>query len=343
MRRVVIHRPGGYDKLVLETAPDPSPGPGEVQIAVEAIGVNYADVIVRMGLYASASEFVGWPITPGFEVAGTIAALGDGVTDLRAGDPVIAVTRFGAYASQLVVPRHQVFARPAGLDAAHGAAIPTVFMTAWFALHELAHPRPGAHVLIHSAAGGVGSALIQLAKLRGCVTAGVVGRSNKVAVARELGCDHVIDKSTQNLWHEAKHIAPQGYDVVLDANGVATLGDSYKALRRAGKLVVYGFSSMMPKTGGKPNYLKLAADWLRTPRFNPLDLTNDSKSILAFNLSYLFDRNDLMDAGMRDIATWLADGKVKPPPVATYPLADVARAHADIESGRTVGKLVLIP
>jgi len=343
MRRVVIRRPGGYNQLELETAPDPTPRPGEVRIDVAAIGVNYADVIVRMGLYASAKEYVGWPITPGFEVAGTIGALGAGVSDIAVGDPVIAVTRFGAYASQLVVPRGQVFARPPSLDAVHGAAVPTVFMTAWFALYELAHPRAGANVLVHSAAGGVGSALIQLLKLRGCTVVGVVGRTAKVAAGRELGCDHVIDKSTQDPWREAKLLVPGGYDVILDANGVSTLGASYEHLRRAGKLVVYGFSSMMPKTGGKPNYLTLARDWVRTPRFNPLDLTNDSKSVLAFNLSYLFDRKDLMDAGMGDIAGWLAAGKVRPPAVKTYPLADVAKAHADIESGTTIGKLVLVP
>ncbi|MBA2542265.1 MAG: zinc-binding dehydrogenase [Deltaproteobacteria bacterium] len=342
-RKIVIHSAGGHDRLKLETSPVPSPGPEEVRIDVRAIGVNYADVIVRMGLYASAKEYVGWPITPGFEISGTIGAVGSGVTDLAVGDAVFAVTRFGGYASQVVVERRLVFRLPAVISFEQAAAIPAVYMTAWYALFELAHPRRDARVLVHSAAGGVGGALVQMAKIAGCEVIGVVGTTAKIATAKAAGADHVIDKATQKLWREAERIAPDGYDVILDANGVATLGDSYKHLRRAGKLVVYGFHSMMPKTGGKPNWPKLALDFIRTPRFSPLEMTNSSHSVLASNLSYLFDRNDLLAEGLGQVVTWLEAGTLVPPPVVTYPLADVARAHADIESGKTVGKLVLVP
>lgn len=341
--KVVIHRAGSYDRLTLETGPTPTPGPREVRIEVKAAGVNYADVIVRMGLYASAKELVGWPITPGFEVAGVVSAVGAEVDDLEVGTRVFAVSLFGGYASDLVVPRHQVFAIPDSMSFVEAASVPVVALTAWFALFELAHPRPGAKVLIHSAAGGVGLSLVQMAKIAGCEVVGVVGGSHKVETAKAHGCDHVIDKSTQDLWAEAERLAPEGYDVVLDANGVATLKDSYAHTRRAGKLVVYGFSTMMPKTGGRPSYLKLAVDYLRTPRFNPLDMTNESRSVLAFNLSYLFDRRDILEDSMRDIATWLAEGKLRPAPATEYPLGEIAAAHRDIESGRTVGKLVLVP
>jgi len=223
------------------------------------------------------------------------------------------------------------------------AAIPAVYMTAWYALFELAHPRPGQRVLVHSAAGGVGSALVQMLKLHGCEVVAVVGRTEKVAVARGLGADHVIDKSREDLWRTAERIAPHGYDVILDANGVSTLRASYDHLRRPGKLVVYGFHSMLPREGGRPRWTKLAADFVRTPRFSPLDMTNASKSVLAFNLSYLFAETDLLHAAMRDILGWLASGRLAPPQVTTFPLADVARAHAAIESGATTGKLVLVP
>jgi len=342
-RKIVVHSAGGYDRLKLEAGSLPEPQRGEVRIDVRAIGVNYADTIVRMGLYSSAKEYVGWPITPGFEVSGVVGAVGEGVTDLAVGTEVFAVTRFGGYSSHVVVDRKQVFARPSTTTFEQAAAIPAVYMTAWYALFELAHPRKGAKVLVHSAAGGVGGALIQLAKLVGCEVIGVVGTSSKVASAKSLGADHVIDKSTQDLWRAASRLAPQGYDVILDANGVSTLGESYKHLRRAGKLVVYGFHSMLPRTGGKPNWPKLALDWVRTPRFSPLEMTDSSHSVLAFNLSYLFDRVDLMNEGLGQITGWLESGAIVAPPVTTYPLADVARAHADIESGRTIGKLVLLP
>jgi NADPH:quinone reductase-like Zn-dependent oxidoreductase len=216
-------------------------------------------------------------------------------------------------------------------------------MTAWYALFELAHPRRGAKVLVHSAAGGVGSALVQMLKRVGADVTGVVGRTAKVEVVKALGADHVIDKSTSELWSEAERIAPKGFDLILDANGVSTLGQSFRHLSRPGKLVIYGFASMLPKTGGKPSWPKLALDYVRTPRFNPLDLTNESKSLLAFNLSYLFERTELLAEAIADIVAWLEKGEIAPPQVTTYPLAEVARAHADIESGKTTGKLVLVP
>jgi len=317
-------------------------GPEDVLVEVRSIGVNYADVIVRMGLYSSAREYVGWPITPGFEVSGTVVRVGARVTRFTPGDAVFAVTRFGGYTSHLVVDQRYVFALPEGLDFDQAAAIPAVFMTAWFALFELAHPRPKSRILVHSAAGGVGGSLVQMARISGAEVVGVVGRTSKVQSAIDLGCARVIDKSTTALWPAAESHAPRGYDVICDANGVATLGQSYKHLRRAGKLVVYGFHTMMPRHGGRPNWLKLAADYVRTPRFNPLDMTRDSRSVLAFNLSYLFDRFDLLQLAFADIVRWLEDGSLKPPPVTRYPFADVARAHRDIESGTTVGKLVLI-
>ena len=342
-RKIVIHGAGGYEKLRVEAFAPKTPDRGEVRIAVRAIGVNFADVLVRMGLYESAKHYVGWPITPGFEVAGTVEALGEGVGDLAVGDEVFAVTRFDGYATHVVAPRRQVFRKPKETTLEEAAALPAVCLTAWYALFELAHPRRGSSILVHSAGGGVGTFLVQMAKLAGARVAGVVGASHKVALVRALGADAVIDKSTTDLWREAERFAPDGYDVILDANGVSTLGESYRHLRRTGKLVVYGFHSMMPKIGGRPNWPKLALDWLRTPRFSPLEMTGASKSVLAFNLSYLFDRQDLLDDGLGATLRWLAAGELRPPKVTTYPLDDVARAHADIESGKTTGKLVLVP
>ena len=342
-RRIVIHRAGSHDELRVEAFQPAAPGPDEVAISVRAAGVNYADVVVRMGLYSSAKHYVGWPITPGFEVAGVVEAIGADVEGISVGDRVFAVTRFGGYTSRLVVAAHQVWPMPANLSSEQAASLPAVFGTAWFALRFLAHPRPGDRVLIHSAAGGVGTSAVQLARSAGCEVVGVVGASHKVETAKAVGCQHVIDKSTQPLWPSAEALSHRGYDIILDANGVSTLGESYAHLRPAGKLVVYGFASMMPRTGGRPNWLKLAWDWLRTPRFNPLELTQTSRSVLAFNLSYLFDRTDLMGEAMGLLAELLADGRFQPLPTTTYPLEEVARAHQDIESGQTVGKLVLVP
>ncbi len=338
----MIHRAGGHDRLRLETKPDPIPGPGDVVVRTAAIGVNYADCVVRMGLYASAREYVGWPITPGFEFAGTVDRVGEGVKDLAAGDDVFGVSRFGAYATRVCVPRDQLYLRkPTGLGVNEAAGFPAVHLTAYFALSELAHPRAGDTVLVHSAAGGVGSALVQLARAAGCRVVGVVGASHKVDAVRALGADAVIDKSREDLWSRARSLTPGGYDVILDANGVSTLRESARHLASPGKLVVYGFHSMLPRRGGRPDWVRLAWDYVRTPRFSPLDLTNQNHSVMAFNLSYLFERKQFLREGMDRLIARLADGSLRAPHVTTYPFDRVADAHRDLESGQTVGKLVL--
>lgn len=347
MRKVLIERPGGYDALRIVDAPDDdaalAPRAGEVLVDVEAIGVNYADAIIRMGLYASARELHGYPITPGFECAGRVVALGAGVDGIATGARVIVLTLFGAYASRLRVPVARVFPCPEALSMVQAAAIPTVFLTAWFMVHQQVHPRPGERWLVHSAAGGVGGALAQLGRLAGAEVVGVVGGAHKREAARAAGCAHVIDKSAESLWPVAERLAPGGYDAIYDANGVSTLGASYAHLAPMGKVVVYGFASMLPKTGGRPNWPKLAWDWLRTPRFNPLRMTQENRSVLACNLSFLSAQADRLAQGMHWLLQRFADGQLRAPPVATYALERVADAHRDLESGRTVGKLVLLP
>ncbi|MEW6057493.1 MAG: medium chain dehydrogenase/reductase family protein [Bdellovibrionota bacterium] len=341
MEKIVIHGPGGYERLKLEEHPTPNPKPGEVLIRTEASGVNYADVAVRWGLYESAKKYVGWPITPGFEYAGTVERIGDGVIHLKTGDRVFGITRFGAYSTHVVVPGHQVFPLPTKLSYEEGAGFPAVYMTAYHALFQNVIVRKGMTLLVHSAAGGVGTALLQLGKIAGCKVVGVVGSSHKVETASKFGADHVIDKSKEDLWKRAEQIAPQGYDVILDANGVSTLKQSYKHLAPTGKLISYGFHSMLPKSGGRVNYLALAWNYLRTPRFNPIQMTNENRSLITFNVSFLFDRTDLLEEGMRDLMRWTAEGKLQAPKVTCYALDDVAKAHQDIESGSTTGKLIL--
>ena len=387
-RRIVIHRPGGHDRLRIEPFELGTRAPGHVRIQADAIGVNYADCVARMGLYASAAKYVGWPLVPGFEVAGRVLEH-DAASAWRVGDEVVAVTRFGGYATQLDVPEHQVFPRPrvgsgsgsgagsglglglgsgsgsgsgagsgagAGsesasesasesdaprLCAAEAAGLPTVYATAWYALFELASITRGQRLLVHSGAGGVGGAILQLARRAGCETVAVVGRTDKVDVARALGATHVIDKSREPLWPRARALAPRGYDVVLDANGAETLSRSYESLGSPGRLVVYGFHTMLPRRGGRPSWPRLALSWLRTPRFDPLRMTSENRSVLAFNLSYLFERRPLLERAMSEIWSGLERGELRALPTRTFAFDDVAAAHAALESGTTTGKLVL--
>lgn len=344
-QRIVIHKSGSYDALTLESFTAPRPAADQVRIAVHAAGINYADCVIRMGLYKSANELHGFPITPGFEVAGEVLEVGDNVTEFSRGDRVIGITLFGGYCSDIALPATQVFKCPEGIPYSVAASIPTVYLTAWFALHYLAHIEPDDVVLVHSGAGGVGLAALQLAQRAGAKPVAVVGAAHKTDVALAYGASAVIDKSSQSLWNEAIALNPSGYAAILDPNGYSTLEQSYQHLAPLGKLVIYGFHSMLPKSSaassGKPNYLKLARDWFRTPRFNPLEMTADNKSVMAFNLSFLSSRSELLNRAMRDILDGITSSQLKPLPVVEFALADAANAQRELESGKTTGKLVL--
>ncbi|NGX43747.1 MAG: Phthiocerol synthesis polyketide synthase type I PpsC [Chlamydiae bacterium] len=343
MKKVVIRKPGSYEKLEFEEFSSPPLKKDEVLIECRACGVNFADCCVRMGVYLPAKVYVGWPITPGFEVSGVVKEVGEEVSKFSVGQRVVAISLFGGYSSHVAVKERQVFPLPEKMSFNEGAAFPTVFLTAYYALFELAHPRAGNVILIHSAAGGVGSSLVQLGKLAHCRVVGVVGSSHKIDTVKTLGADVVIDKSKQDLWKEAEAFSPEGYDIILDANGAETLWQSYKHLSSGGKLVVYGFHSMLSKGRGRPNWFKVLWDYLRTPRFNPLNLTTDNRSVLGFNLAYLFDKGDVLREGAEQLLKWLEEEKITLPPIQTFPLEKVAEAHKALESGETVGKLVLIP
>jgi NADPH:quinone reductase-like Zn-dependent oxidoreductase len=343
IKSIVIEKPGGYRQLKIKASPMPVPGSSEVLIAVSAAGVNFADIFIRLGLYKSAKEFVGWPITPGFEFSGIVVESGSDASGFQKGDSVFGVTRFGAYASHICVPAHQVFAIPADskFTPDQWAAFPAVFLTAYHGLFQNVVVRSGMNILVHSAAGGVGSALMLLGKIAGCQMVGVVGSSHKVSALTDLGADEVIDKSTQDLWARVKVFCPQGFDIIFDANGPATLKQSFRHLAPTGKLMAYGFTSMLSTRGGVPNYLKLAYQFFRVPRFSPLNLTVENKSVIAFNLSFLFDRADLLEEAMGGLLRWVEEGKIKAPPVQSFAYDRVAEAHRALESGKTVGKLIL--
>lgn len=340
---IEITRPGGYDALTLKQGPIPTPGPQEVVIEVKACGINYADGIIRMGLYASAKKLHGYPITPGFEVAGRIHAVGSDLQDQwQVGDEVIGLTLFHGYTSHLCLPADGVFKKPAHLSFEQAASLPTVFLTAWWMVHRQVHPMPDECWLVHSAAGGVGSALLQIGRLAGVRLIGVVGSAHKSAHAKAMGADEVIVRAEEDLWARAKALSPEGYHAIFDANGVDTLAQSYEHLAPTGRVVVYGFASMLPKNG-RLNWFKLAWDWLRTPRFSPLKMTQQNRSVLAANLSFLQSHAPSLRAGMVWLLARFESGELEPLPVEAHPLKDAPIAHQRIESGQTIGKLVLIP
>eukprot|EP00041_Stephanoeca_diplocostata_P018993 m.402616 g.402616 ORF g.402616 m.402616 type:complete len:443 (+) comp21183_c0_seq1:148-1476(+) len=317
----------------------------------EAFSVNYADCTIRWGLYESARLFVGWPIVPGFDIAGTIERVGPGADSTwKAGDRVFGCSLFGAYSSRVVVPDIQIRKIPLHLTTAQAAALPAVSLTALYAL-DLAGQWPQASkytnrsILIHSAAGGVGSMLVQMSRvLRMHPIVGVVGSPAKVDAAGALGCDIVIDKSTGTLWEQAAKAAPGGYAVVMDSTGVSTLRESYAHLAPTGRLIVFGYGSNLPmgKAALSPiEWLKMARKASQMPHFDPMDLSVSNKSVLGFNLSFFADEKAKVTELFDQIVTWLDEGKIRCPNVVEMPMDKIAHAHELIQSGTSVGKIVM--
>lgn len=327
-----------------------------VLVKVHYFSVNYADVTIRWGLYESALRYVGWPIVPGFDVSGVVEWAGR-ETGFAAGDKVFGFTLFGAYSSSVLIPARQLRKIPMSLGSVKpalslesAAALPAVAATALHAISQAGGwPVPIATVnkaaLVHSAAGGVGGMLVQMLKELGYhPIVGVVGSSHKVQFCKSLGADYVIDKSCSNLWAEAKKISPDGYAAIFDANGVDTLSDSYEHLSRCGRLVTYGFHSNLPKASSLLSpfeWMRMIYRVLAMPKFDPMSLVLDSKAVLGFNLSFFADEHELVRKYFEQIYLWVEEGKITVPACTVCDMKDVGRAHEMIQTGSTVGKIVM--
>jgi NADPH:quinone reductase-like Zn-dependent oxidoreductase len=314
-------------------------------------------------LYESALQYVGWPIVPGFDVAGTVEhvinqqesmSLSSGSSSsFVVGDQVFGCALFGAYSTNIMVPSRQLRRIPANCTMAQAAALPAVSLTALYALYLAGHfpikpdlKYQNRSILIHSAAGGVGSMLVQMSRILGLhPIVGVVGTSSKVEEATRLGCHVVINKSSQPLWEVASKTAPQGYATIMDANGVSTLQQSYQHLATTGRLIVFGFHSNLPmgKSMLSPmEWIRMAFKMTFMIRFDPMDLVISNKAVLGFNLSFLFEEIDLVSQLFDQIFNWLEEGKLQCPCVVELNGMDqITLAHDMIQSGKSIGKIVI--
>ncbi len=337
--RVVIPRVGGPEVLRVEPFEPAPPGPGEVAVEVHAAGVNFADLFCRLGLYAAAPPR---PFVPGFEVAGEVAAVGPGVTAPRAGERVLGVLRFGGCATRATLPAEWTRPLPAGWSFADGAAFPVAFLTAWYGLIHQGRLARGETTVIHSAAGGVGSAACQLAHHAGARVIGTVGSEGKRAAARAAGADDVVVSPRYDVWPAIDRLtAGHGVDLILDAVGGRGLGEGYRRLRPMGRLVVYGFADLMPQ-GGIRNWPALAWRRWRTPRFDPLEMTGTNRAVIGFNLVYLFDRAEPLARGFDALLELARAGALRPVVGARVPFERAADAHRLLQSRASTGKVVLV-
>jgi NADPH:quinone reductase-like Zn-dependent oxidoreductase len=342
VKAVVITRHGAPEVLKVEERPDPPVRAGEVRVAVKAAGINFADLMARSGVYPDAPAP---PCVIGYEVAGEVESVGEGVDSHSVGDRVIAGTRFGGYAELVSVPVGQVVPLPKKLSFEQGAAFVVNYTTAYAALVIMGGLKADERLLIHAAAGGVGIAATQVAKGIGAEIFGTASASKHEAI-KEQGVEHAIDYRNQDFAAEAMRITGGGgLDLIIDAVGPSSFRKDYGILRAGGRLVMYGASEI--QTGEKrdvPTALRALARMPRAtmPWWKSLAMMNENKGVFGLNMLKWWDAEGL-DRVLEPLADGLASGQYKPVVAEAFPFEQAPDAHRFIAERRNVGKVVLTP
>ncbi len=338
MRAIYLVKTGAAGEAFEEReAADPVPGAGEVRIAVDAFGLNYADVSARHGLYQDAPPM---PSVLGYEVVGRVDELGAGVTSLAKGQRVAALTRFGGYATRAVTDARAAVAIPDDLDVGVAAALPTQGCTAYYMAVDSLNMHAGDHVLVHAAAGGVGTLLVQLCKQRGCVVYGTAGSPSKLELLREIGVDHPINYSATDFVAEIERLrGSEGLDVIFDSIGGSYVRRGLKLLAAGGKMVCFGAASHEAGSLQLLRSVKFLASW---GVLHPVPLLMRSRSLMGVNMLRISDqRPDVLARCMRGVVELALTGKLNPIVGGRFPASQIAAAHDLLESRRSTGKIVV--
>ncbi|MBI3554998.1 MAG: zinc-binding dehydrogenase [Deltaproteobacteria bacterium] len=337
MKQIWITRAGAPDVLEVRQSPDPEPKAGEVRVRVKAAGINFADLMARVGLYPDAPKI---PCVVGYEVSGTIDRAGEGVTDLAVGERVFAMPKFGGYTDVLVLPRAQVLKMPAKMTFEEAAALPVTYLTAYHMMFFSGVLRQGSTVFIHSAAGGVGLAAIQLARTRGCVILGTASAS-KHEFLRAQGVAHPLDSSGDYMAEARRIVGERGVDLILDPVGGRSWSEGYDLLGPCGRLVAFGLSAAA--AGNKRNIFHAISAVLKIKKWNPMKLMDDNKTITGVNMGHLFSRLDLLLPQFAALIQLYEQGAIKPHVARTFPFEQAGAAHQFIHDRKATGKVLLIP
>ncbi len=338
MKAAVVTAYGPPEVLHIREVPTPDPAPTQVRIRVRSIGLNFADVFARMGLYPGVPRP---PFTPGIEVAGEIERCGANVRDRSVGEHVIAFTPFNGYAEYVCVSATRAFPIPAELSWETAASLLVTSLTAWHGLVTLAGVRKGERVVIHAAAGGVGTVAVQLAAHRGAEIFATAGSKEKLELARSLGADHVIDYTREDF-AEVVRSATDGYgaDVIYDSVGGRIFKRGWRLLAPMGRYVLYGFAAAAGPR--RMNWFRAAREaWAMRL---PLAYTWPSRNISlhAFNLFFLASKTDELNAAASALLDLYQRNVLKPVIGATFPFERIADAQACLQSRASVGKVVVL-
>lgn len=338
-QRVVFRKFGGVEVLELESFVVRALSPGELRIQVAFAGVNYADVVARRGFYKWAPPL---PTCVGFEVSGTVVEVGSAVTEHAVGDRVLAITRFGGYASEVVIEAQRAWKVPPGKSLEEAAALPAVTLTAWHSLRDVARVRAGETILIQAVAGGVGLAALQIAKQLGLQTYGTASSEEKLSFARKHGLDHGIDYVKLDFEREVLRLTGgRGVDHVLDSLGGEGLQKGYRTLAPGGRLVTIGAAQVAPASRSPLALLRAGAELVRGGVFHPFQLIEHNRGIAGVQILLLWDDLTRISRGMDEVLGWWREGVVTPHIDRVLPLVEAGSAHAFLESRKSRGKLIL--
>jgi NADPH:quinone reductase-like Zn-dependent oxidoreductase len=336
MKALVMTAHGVPEVLKVREQPEPAVSLGQIRVAVRASGVNFADIMARQGLYPDAPKP---PAVLGYEIAGTVESVGEGVTSWKVGDRVIAGTRFGGFAELVVVGQNDALALPDALSFEEGAAIPVAYGTAYAAVVRLANVQRGEWILIHAVAGGVGIAATQLARKLGVRIFGTASKSKHAEVEAQ-GVERAIDYHTEKVPRAIREITGgRGLDVILDARGGRHFKESYDLLRPGGRLVMYGASALI--TDERRNLFSAVKLVMGMPRFGSMNLMEQNKSVMGLNLLRLWDDRGSFEEIARPLAKLLGDGEIKPVVGRVFPMEQAPEAHRFLQERQNIGKVVL--
>jgi NADPH:quinone reductase-like Zn-dependent oxidoreductase len=339
MKAVWIPQYGKPDVLEVRDAEDPTPGPGQVRIRVRASGINFAEIMARQGLYQDAPPP---PMVVGYEVSGIIDAVGQGVDASKEGRRVLAMTRFGGYADTVCVDMAHAFEMPEEMSFEEGAALPVTYLTAYHMLFNVRRVRPGDHVLIHQAAGGVGTAACQLCRSVGGVTTYGTASQRKHAYVRDNGCNHPIDYHSVDYAMEVRRLTGgRGVHAVLDALGGEDWKKGYSLLRPGGVLITFGWANMAKD--GRRKVTRVLGQLKHMPWWTPMRLMHENKGVSGVNMGHLWDEREMMAQAVDALLALYRRGAIKPHVDRSFSFEQAGDAHAYIEAGRNLGKVVLVP
>jgi NADPH:quinone reductase-like Zn-dependent oxidoreductase len=337
MRQIWITKAGPPEVLQVREAPDPTPGPGEVRIRVRAAGINFADLMARVGLYPDAPKT---PCVVGYEVSGVIDAIGGDVTPLAVGDRVFGMPRFGGYTDTLVISQAQVFRMPDPMTFEEAAAMPVVYVTAHHMMLFTGNLRRRSRVLIHSAAGGVGLAAIDLAKTRDCEIYGIAA-AGKHDFLRQRGCQHPIDSAADYVAEVTRATGGKGVDLVLDPVGGKSWSQGYSLLAPAGRLVAFGLSAAA--SGKQRNLLHALRQLMKIKSFSPRALMDDNKTISGCNMGHLFGETAMLAEQFEALVALYEANHIRPHVDRSFAFSEAAAAHHYLHDRKAKGKVLLVP